>query len=77
MGLATPEAALEMKRSRQRRVSIEWTVQNFSPSCFVVAKAGPITLPAELESSESYRLLHEPFVHPPSQSYLLVYGVPQ
>ena len=73
MGLATPAAAAEMKRTQARNTSVIWTQREFSPDCFLIAGSAPLIIPAELGASDRYRLVDPPFVHHESHSALIVY----
>lgn len=72
MGLVTPAAGAEMKRTKARDVSVAWTVREFHPDCFAFA-GSERPWPARLHEQPEYAL-ERVFRHPPSRSELAVYS---
>jgi hypothetical protein len=72
MGLITPRAGAEMKRTNARETSIAWTAAEFRPACFVFAGV-PRAWPASLGLVPDYTLARI-FAHGPSRSELAIYA---
>ena len=73
MGLVSPEAGAEMKRTNQRTTSVPWTAARYDVDCFVLTGSPRGEWPRVLHGATAYRLART-FTHGPSQSLLAVYS---
>jgi hypothetical protein len=73
MGLISPEAGAEMKRTNQRTTSVPWTAARYDVDCFVLTGSPRGEWPRVLDGATGYRLAHT-FTHGPSQSLLAIYS---
>lgn len=73
MGLVSPEAGAEMKRTNQRMTSVPWTAARYDVDCFVLTGSPRGQWPRALDGAAEYRLV-QTFMHGPSESLLAVYS---
>jgi len=72
MGLVTPRAGAEMKRTQRRDASIDWTIREFHPDCLIFA-GGARPWPKLVPGAPEY-VLERVFRHAASGSELSVYA---